>query len=578
MTIALRDRTTSPTARPGREGRTALRSALRPTPARIVLVAAAICWLISLPSLGRAPISQYGLLAAGSPLFAVSIALSGLGLVLAARASDLLAGWAAVAMSIATMRLTITLATANPFYSWTYKHLAVADYIRETGSAARDVDIYHHWNGLFAATAWLSDITGISAITMAHWFTPVIYTLIALLFYAVARIWQCPPMIAVIATFIVQSLDWVGQGYYSPQCVAYVLALGIIGLFGWALRTGRASRPVLALILTAFVAITVTHQLTPYWVILLAFLLTITGRLRPRWLFFVMGVMAVAFLAYNWSSAAKFGLLSSGDVVSNAQTNIPLVGVRGQQVTSQIVRILSGGIWATALLCAIWSAVRKRPFLVPSILAFSSFGILFGQSYGGEAIFRVFLFSLPGCALLIAPVIERLAKLRLTVLPLIAVAMAAAVASAQGLYGAWSAYNMPEEENRISAQLMEDNPVPTYITAVAPVWPERNSARYVDFARWDPGFDATLVYVAKLVGSHFNTDVDYARFMDAVALHGATPTLLVVTQQMRVYDWYFGILPYDAIPNLEARINKDGRWKPYLLTPNVHVYEYLEAR
>ena len=58
-----------------------------------------------------------------------------------------------------------------------------------------------------------------------------------------------------------------------------------------------------------------------------------------------------------------------------------------------------------------------------------------------------------------------------------------------------------------------------------------------------------------------------------ISSRGTVQTLFVVSQQMRVYDWYFGILPYDAVPNLEARINQDPRWKPYYTSPNVHVYE-----
>jgi hypothetical protein len=552
-----------------------LRPQLKVTPARTILLAAFICWLASLRSLGHAPVSQYGLLAAGSPLFVTSIALTGAGFVLAARESDLAAAWASVAMSIATLRVSVSLATAVPFYSWTYKHIAVADYIQQTGTAARDSDIYQHWNGLFAATAWLSDVSGINIIALAHWFTPAVYVIAAFLVYAVARVWQCPPMTAVVATFLVQNLDWVGQSYYSPQCTAYLLALGVVGLIGWGLRSGRCTRAVIGLILVLFTAIVVTHQLTPYWLILLSVLLTVTGRLRPRWLMFAMIGIAVGFLAYNWSSASHFGLLNATDPVANAQTNVPTIGVFGQRITSLIVRLLSGTVWASALICAIVAAFRRRPFLVPTLLAFSSFGILFGQGYGGEAIFRVFLFSLPGCAMLIAPAVERLAKIKLTLMPLVALCAAAAVASGQGLFGAWSSYRMPADEVALSTKLMQISPVPTYITAAAPVWPERNSARYVDFARWNPSFDITMVFAAKLVGSHFSSPSEYGQFMSVVQARGATPTYMIITTQMQVYDWYFGILPWDAIPNLQKHIDKDPRWKPYYLSPTVHVYKLV---
>jgi hypothetical protein len=545
---------------------------------RLALLLAALSWLLSLRSLGKAGVSQWGLLAAGSPLFVTSIALTAVGFVLALRRSDFLAGWGAILMSVATLRVSISLATAVPFYSWTYKHLAVVDYIQQTGTAARDVDIYNHWNGLFAGTAWLSDVSGISALAIAHWFTPAMYLLEAALFYAAARTWGCRPMIAVAATFLVENLDWVGQSYYSPQCTAFILALGVLGLLGWGIRSGRCGPAVLILSVILFTAITVTHQLTPYWLILLCFLLSATGRLRPRWLPLLFAGIALGFLAYNWSSASHFGLLSGGNPVANAQTNVPTVGVYGQRMTSLIVRALSGAFWLSAGACALRAVVLRRPVLTPAILAFSSFGILFGQGYGGEAIFRVFLFSLPGCALLVAPALERLAKLRLTLLPLVAVAVVASIASGQGLFGAWSAYRMPAEEVSLSKKLMDQAQIPTFVTAAAPVWPERNSARYVDFARWNQSFDITMVYAAQLVGSHFNSDADYTKFMSAITARGSVPTYLIITKQMQFYDWYFGILPYDAIPNLQARIDNDPRWQPYYTSAAVHIYALAGQR
>ena len=54
-----------------------------------------------------------------------------------------------------------------------------------------------------------------------------------------------------------------------------------------------------------------------------------------------------------------------------------------------------------------WVAVARNwrtlgRVAVPALLAFSPFLMIPVQSYGGEAIYRVYLFSAPWCAILIA--------------------------------------------------------------------------------------------------------------------------------------------------------------------------------
>ena len=71
-------------------------------------------------------------------------------------------------------------------------------------------------------------------------------------------------------------------------------------------------------------------------------------------------------------------------------------------MTAVIVRTLAVCMWLLALV----AIVRRRRALgrvsIAAALAFSPFVIVFVQNYGGEAIYRVFLFSAPWCALLIA--------------------------------------------------------------------------------------------------------------------------------------------------------------------------------
>lgn len=543
---------------------------------------AAVLWLVALPTLPDAPLSEYGLLASGSPAFAASYAVTVLAFAVAVRRRSVRGAVAATLVLLVVQRLTIPLVTDVPPYSWTYKHLGVVDALRQTGHLARGVDVYNNWPGVFTATAWFSDVTGLSPMTLAHWFTPVVHLGYGALTVALARAWRLGRLEAVVAAFLVEALNWVGQDYYSPQAVAIGLALGVLVVVG--LSRERAVGTPVALLATA--AAVVGHQLTPYWLVAACGLLVVTRRLRPWWLPFAMGATALGFLATNADVASHFTLLSF-DPVANAQSNIHTTGVFGQVVTSRVVRGLSLGLWGLAAVAAgrellrgnrlrgngfagaLTGTVRHvlgrragRDVLAAALLAFSPFLILGGQGYGGEAIFRVFLYALPGCALLLAPWVVRALRARVPLASAVALLLVAgALASGQGLFGGWFANRMTREQVDFATRLMERVAPPAYLTVAAPVWPERPTGRYVGFARFRTGYDYPMIYAAGLTGAHFDTDADYETFTRTIAARTGGPTYLVISRQMKVYDWYFGILPLDALDNLQTRMEADPAWE-----------------
>jgi len=510
-------------------------------------------------SIPAAVASQWGLLAVAAPTYGASILLASVGFVIAIRRGSFRAAAAATVMMIIAQRLPRAIATDLPMYAWTYKHLGVADYIQHSHTLARDVDIYNGWPSLFALTAWFSDLTGISEVAIAHWYTPGFHVLFAALVYAAARAWRLAPIAAITATFLAVTLNWVEQDYYSPQATVILLAIAIFALAGLS-----RERPFgTLLILVLFGAATITHQLTPYWILAAIGVLCITRRMKPWWIVIPLAAMLIGFLIYNWDSASSYQLFSSNPV-KNAESNIPVPGALGQRLTSVGVRVLSASMWACAALTILYRWIKKKEFWALSVLAFSPMLILGGQSYGGEAIFRVFLYSLLGCSIVLAPVV--VAVLRAGRLPyamgFIGVLLATAL-SAQGYTGSWYANVMPKEQYETSRIVLAQAELPSYLTSVAPVWPERSSWRYVDFARFKSGFDSPMTYAKDLMLRHYDTQEDYDAFLQAVKMRSDASTYLIFTEQMRVYSWYFGVLPWDAFPNLKAHLFADKeRWEP----------------
>jgi hypothetical protein len=525
----------------------------------VVLVLSLALFVYGERTIPGATPSQYGLLSVASPAYGVSILLAALGFLVALRQGNFAAAGAATLMMIIAQRLPRTIATDLPMYAWTYKHLGVTDYIQHAHTLARDVDIYNGWPSLFALTAWFSDLTGISEVTIAHWWTPIFHVFLASAVYGAARAWRLPPLTAITATFLVATLNWVEQDYFSAQATVIYLAVGIFALVGLS-----RDRPVGTLLLIIlFGAATITHQLTPFWIFGAIGLLVITRRMKPWWIVFPLGAILLAFLLYNWDQTSQYELFSSNPI-KNAESNIPIPGSAGQQMTSAGVRVLSATIWVGTALTLVYRMFKRQEFWALGVLALSPMLVLGGQSYGGEAIFRVFLYSLLGCSIVLAPVLVAAVSGKpvnylaggLTVL-------VATALSAQGYTGSWYANVMPKEQYETSQVVLAQAELPAYLTSVAPVWPERSSWRYVDFARFQSKFDSPMTYAKDLMMRHYDNDEDYAVFVKALESRPDASTYLIFTEQMRVYAWYFGILPWDAFPNLKAKIFADKeRWEP----------------
>ena len=557
------------------DSRTTPAEAKRPVRARwtrfpwVILAVALGLFVYGETTIPSAVASQFGLLAVASPAYVISILLSALGFAIAVRHGNFRAAAAATALMIVVQRLPRTIATDLPMYAWTYKHLGVVDYIRHSHKLARDVDVYNCWPSLFAVTAWFSELTGVPPLTIAHWYTPVFHVLFAAMAYGVARAWSLPPLIAVTATFLVVNLNWVEQDYYSPQATVIILAAAIFALVG--LSKDRAVSTLLIIVL--FAAATITHQLTPYWIALAIGLLVVTRKMKPWWIIFPLAVILLSFLLYNWDQAAHYELFS-GNPIKNAESNVPTEGVLGQRITSAGVRTLSASMWLTTVVILLIRWRRKQPFWALGVLALSPMLILGGQSYGGEAIFRVFLYSVVGCSLVLAPaLVSALSGSLKRYVAGVLVVLTATVLSAQGYTGGWYANVIPKEQFDTSRLVMAQAELPAYLTSVAPVWPERVTWKYVDYARFKRDYDYPMTYAAHLALRDFASDEDYAEFLKALQSRPDASTYLIFTEQMQVYAWYFGILPWDALPNLKAHMfNDPENWQPLFNGQGITVF------
>jgi hypothetical protein len=243
--------------------------------------------------------------------------------------------------------------------------------------------------------------------------------------------------------------NWIGQDYFAPQALAFFLDLVIIGVVltwfrvaqprsqrvaTWISARGRRAsqwggrayelltpgdepaRPsgaatlasLLLVLITVFAFIAYSHQLTPFFLTAALLGLVVLNRLSARNLPVIFGVVTVAWISYMTvpfllghvaSLLAEIGRL--GDTVdSNVVQRIQ--GSRDHQLIVSIRLAFTLAVWAVA---AVGAAVRFRDGrrdLSLIVLALAPLPLVALQAYGGELVLRLYLFTLPIAAFMIA--------------------------------------------------------------------------------------------------------------------------------------------------------------------------------
>ncbi|MCL9798064.1 hypothetical protein MXD58_027900, partial [Frankia sp. AgKG'84/4] len=119
---------------------------------------------------------------------------------------------------------------------------------------------------------------------------------------------------------------------------------------------------VLAAVLLLTAAAVVSHQLTPYLIVLTVGALTVLGAVRPRWLVVAMTALAVAFLVPNLDYIRDhFGLFSGADAVANATNSGVYIELRksaGKILYARAGLLLFAGAWLAAAIGAL--VLRRR--------------------------------------------------------------------------------------------------------------------------------------------------------------------------------------------------------------------------
>ncbi|MYS63425.1 hypothetical protein GTW66_04650 [Streptomyces sp. SID5473] len=309
-------------------------------------------------------------------------------------------------------RATQAVVYPTPLYAWAWKHDAVIEHLIDAGRLQRgpelaEMAVYDQWPGFFAAQAAVVKLTGAeNALAFMAWWPLLSSLLMVLPLLLIYRTFTQDRRLVWTGVWIFSVANWVGQDYFSPQSMAFLLYLGVIAV---ALRRaeapapGRRARQIVwtALLVPLIAAIVVSHQLTPVMLVVSLAALCVMGRYRD-WTLVI--VLVLVFAAWNLTASLPFlreavpdMIKSFGDVSSNLERGYGSVPTgSGALFASWAARILSALVVLLAAAGVFLGGkplrTRARPLLllagVPPLLAIAN-------GYGSEMIFRVLMFMLP---------------------------------------------------------------------------------------------------------------------------------------------------------------------------------------
>lgn len=596
-------------------GRIGMRGLLRwIIPADALLPLSIGLWIGSVGVVRIQAINDFGLVPALPPTFFVSLALLTVSfvVVLTRTAPSTWRLATHVVALVVMLQGLLPLVLQLPQYNYVFKHFGVVDYIALHGSVNDRIDIYQNWPGFFALAAWFDRLAGApSPIAYAAW-SPVYFNLLALFaINASLRALLVPARVRWLSLFIVVVGNWVGQDYFAPQALAFVLGQSVLAcLLTWfasapshridqledrvskLLRSNyaRASRLValnveptqravlLVLVFGTFAVITFSHQLSPYMIIAAAALLTALGAMRPGWIVGVLALIAGSYLLLRLDFLrAHEGLLLSFNLFRNVENSdaTPDQGVLGRVITGYAARGLSATIWLLALIGAIRRNRAGASVFAPLVLMLAPVLILFGQQYGGEAIYRVFLFSLPWAACLAAFALAPTALWTWWSTARVGVTLGVmTLLFLQAYFGLADINQVRPTELAASDYFYAHARFGSVLVLAAPNYPERGSAVYDHFVVTAGAFDPQLVPNREFL--HRTLGADDLPAIEAIAKSYAPHGYLAITSGMKIYAHVFKLLPDGSLDNLDRALSASQHWRVFFRNKDAVIYELVD--
>jgi hypothetical protein len=503
---------------------------------------------------------------------------------------------------------TIPLVSDQPQYTWVYKHIGVVRYLEEHGQVDPSIDIYHRWPGFFALGAVFSAVADRANPEAYVRWAELFFTFVNLILVtAIVRSIVEDARIAGGAALFFLLTNWVGQAYFAPQALTYVLSLTFLlialrhlssvgapfsRLLGKGMeRIGRVRQiplpeqqgqtwprwVALAMVLFLDAVIVVSHQLTPYMLLGGTLLLMLGGVVRPWWLLGAAVSMTFAYFLVNYDYIdSHFRLFTSLDPFRNAQVTpyeqTPLPG-KVLNTRAELLGILVlwvGGIWGVIRLLRRGLLLRALPFV---LLGLAPLMIVFGQNYGGEASLRIVLFSSPWLSALLAWGLSTLGRRPLRQLATLAAAGICSTLFVISFYGQAELNLVSAREVEASEWFYSHAEPGSVLMLSAPGFPLKYGPTYPEFR--GPEGDA----FPNLMSSHLfqNRHLGPKRVPDLVGqIQQYSPRgYISFSKNETAFAEVMRLTPPGALEDLERAVARSPRFRLFYTNPDVRIYQLV---
>jgi hypothetical protein len=378
--------------------------------------------------------------------------------------------WMHVTTLILILYGTLALTEDVPRQVAVWRHLGIADYIMHHGSVDTHIDAYFNWPGFFTLLSFLTQVAGVSSfVNFANW-APVLFNLFCFFpIFVLFRSGFRDPRAPWIAVWVFYCGNWTAQDHLSPQGFSYFLYLTMIAILvgvlvphtrrrprrvragkstvarrflvalgrpvrrarslvpllktpewipPYAETTGRQRSALVALLVTLFAAITISHQLTPYGFVVVAAAIVMVNGTRLRTLPLSAGVIALTWFTYAAVPFLTRFLHKDVNHLGEVSTNV--ASSLGQRIKGSPEHLLIVNLRVTMTLLigalAIAGALhfQRKGGRAPALAAMAAAPVILValQPYGGEVLLRSYYFALPALAFFIAALVMSAAQSR----------------------------------------------------------------------------------------------------------------------------------------------------------------------
>jgi hypothetical protein len=308
-------------------------------------------------------------------------------------------------------------------------------------------------------------------------------------------------------------------------------------------------------------AVVVSHQLTPYFLVATLVALFLVGRNRSWVLPVLVGMMTVAWTAYGYGYVSRHFTLFDFNPFDNAKgagASLPSAGSFAHQMVGTASHIES----AIAVGLAVLGWVVGRPGRRGSfvwVVVVATIAVLFVQSYGGEAIYRVYIFALPWLCVLGARALVRLNVRWPYGAPCVTLVGAlASVLFVLSYFGLDRTTYMQPQEVRASTWFETATPPGSILVQLTGNWPSPVTALYPTHLNHDGNWGGDVYGDNRFAGRAL-TAQDVSRLEEALGNLTSGPIYLAIGPSQLAAIENYGLAPPGSAERFEQILLADPR-------------------